>query len=212
MNMKEEEEDFDDEGEGDDDEDFDDDEDEDDDVKKKAKKSKKPKKKDDGSPKPPLNIKLPDERWNIHVEMESDISEDLGMVDIQQIFESYLAVRRNFFDDLLKTIPKVRHYSVGKGIKSVTGIDKEDWTKNSWLLVMAKEARGDTVFWLLFKRQQNLSGILVAAGPDEFVKSVLELFPSDQEAKNEYMKKIMIWLTIEPAKWKAVGVYIPTWI
>ncbi|MFX0100066.1 MAG: hypothetical protein ACFFCS_10840 [Candidatus Hodarchaeota archaeon] len=207
---EEDQEDYDDEGE---DREDGDDEDFGDDEKDEVKEEKKEPPKETKTPaKPTLNIELPKERWSIHIKMESDISEDMKIVDIQQVFDSYIVVKRNFFDDLLKVIPKVRHYSVGKGIESVTGIDGEDWTKNSWLLVMAKEARGDTVFWLLFKRQQNLSGVLVAFGPDEFAKSVLDLFPSEQEARNEYLKKIMIWLTIEPAKWKAVGVYIPSWI
>jgi len=109
-------------------------------------------------------------------------------------------------------VPSVKHYAIGKAIEKVTGIDKEDWTKNSWILVMAKEAKNKVVFWMLFKRSQDLSGMLVGIGPAAFAESLMGIFPDDPDSRSEYIKKLMIWLTIEPGRWKNVGVYIPNWL
>jgi hypothetical protein len=77
---------------------------------------------------------------------------------------------------------------------------------------MAKETKNKVVFWMLFKRLQDLSGMLVGIGPSAFVESIMGLFPNDPDSCNEYLKKLMIWLTIEPSRWKSVGVFIPTWL
>ncbi|MHA1680196.1 MAG: hypothetical protein ACTSUE_04260 [Promethearchaeota archaeon] len=165
---------------------------------------------DDEEQKPKKKIPLPKDRWHLNIEME-EISQELSVVDLEQLFGSYLIVRRKFFDDLLTKITSIKHYSVGKGIGDVTGVDGQDWTKNSWFFIMAKEMKNNSVFWMLLKREQDLSSVLVAIGPDEFAESVNNLFQADPEARYEYLKKILIWLTIEPAKWKNVGIFIPNW-
>lgn len=177
-------------------------------TKKNAKKSEESS--DDGSK--VKEIELPDENWVIDLSLDGDIEEKIDLIDVKEIFGSYLAVRKKFFDDLLNIAPTARHYGVGKAIDQVLGIDGKDWTKNSWLLVMGKEMSNKASFWMLFKREQNLSGSLVAIGPEELAKSVLKLFPKDDDAKHEYFKKIMIWLTVEPAKWKNVALFVPNWL
>lgn len=160
-------------------------------------------------------VKMPDERWLVKIKMEADVDEDLQLVDLEQVHGSYLLVRKKFFEDLLKIVPKAKNYVVGKGIQNVTSPDGADWTRNSWLLVMAKESKAGATYWLLikrtFNREQNHPGFIVAIGPDSFTKSLIGLIPTDEEARNEYLKKLVIWLTIEPAKWDNVGCFIPNW-
>jgi hypothetical protein len=158
------------------------------------------------------NVELAPERWVIKMRLDPEISEELKLVDLQVAFGSYMGIRKKFFEDLLTVAPNAKNYAVGKAIESVTGIDSDDWTKNSWLLVMAKELKNKAVYWLLFKRNQQMDGVLVAIGPEEFPKSILGLFSNDPESRNEYLKKINIWLTIEPAKWQNVAIFIPTWL
>jgi hypothetical protein len=163
-------------------------------------------------PRVPVKVTLPDERWMIAIKIDADVQETLELLDLQKLFGAYMTIKKKFFDDLLTTMPNVKHYAAGKAIESVTGIDKQDWTKNSWILVMAKEAKNKVVFWMLFKRLEDLSGMLVGVGPTAFAESIMGLFPDDPDSRNEYLKKLMIWLTIEPTRWKSVGVFIPNWV
>ena len=159
-----------------------------------------------------VKVTLPEERWVISVKIDADVQEQVDLVDIQRLFGAYMTIKKKFFDDLITTVHGVKHYAIGKAIEKVTGVDKEDWTKNSWILVMAKEAKNKVVFWMLFKRLQDLSGMLVGIGPAAFAESITGIFPDDRDSRNEYIKKLMIWLTIEPARWKNVGVFIPNWL
>ncbi|MHA1793278.1 MAG: hypothetical protein ACTSVI_11580 [Promethearchaeota archaeon] len=158
-----------------------------------------------------VDIKIPAEKWKVHLSLD-EIDEDIELIDIEKLLNTYLVIRKKFFDDFLEVIQKINHYSVGKAIESVVSFDGSDWTKNSWLLVMCKQMKDDATFWMLFKREQNLSGVLVGIGPDEFVKAFMELLPKDFDSRNEYLKKLLIWLTVEPGKWKNVGVFIPNWL
>jgi len=163
-------------------------------------------------PRVPVQVTLPEERWVLSIKMDPDIREKLELLDLQKLFGAYMTIKKKFFDDLITTMPGVKHYSAGKAIEAVTGIDKQDWTKNSWILVMAKEAKNKVVFWMLFKRLQDLSGMLVGVGPAAFAESIMGLFPDDPDSRNEYIKKLMIWITIEPSRWKSVGIFIPNWL
>ncbi|MBN2154357.1 MAG: hypothetical protein JW839_23075 [Candidatus Lokiarchaeota archaeon] len=166
---------------------------------------------DEAKPRVPVKVTLPEERWHVAIKID-EIQEALDLVDLKKLFGAYMTIKKKFFDDLLTTMPNVRHYSAGKAIESVGGFDKQDWTKNSWIMVMAKEAKNKVVFWMLFKRLEDLSGMLVAIGPDAFAESITGLFPDDPDSRSEYLKKLMIWLTIEPSRWKGVGVFIPNWV
>ncbi len=167
---------------------------------------------EEAKPRVPVKVTLPDERWTTVIKIDADVQETLELLDMQKLFGAYMTIKKKFFDDLLTTMPNVKHYAAGKAIESVTGIDKQDWTKNSWILVMAKEAKNKVVFWMLFKRLEDLSGMLVGVGPTAFAESIMGLFPDDPDSRNEYLKKLMIWLTIEPSRWKSVGVFIPNWV
>jgi hypothetical protein len=164
------------------------------------------------APRVPVKVTLPEERWTMAIKIDADVHENLDLIDLQKLFGAYLTIKKKFWDDLLTTMPNVKHYTAGKAIESVSGFDKQDWTKNSWILIMAKEAKNKVVFWMLFKRLEDLSGMLVAIGPNAFAESIMGLFPDDPDSRNEYLKKLMIWLTIEPSRWKSVGVFIPNWV
>ena len=163
-------------------------------------------------PRIPIKVTLPEEHWTVAIKIDADVQETLELQDMQKLFGAYMTIKKKFFDDLLTTMPNVKHYTAGKAIEAVTGCDKQDWTKNSWILVMAKEAKNKVVFWMLFKRLEDLSGMLVGVGPTAFAESIMGLFPNDPDSRNEYVKKLMIWLTIEPSRWKRVGVFIPNWL
>jgi len=166
---------------------------------------------EEAKPRVPVKVTLPEERWNIKIKID-EILEKLDLLDLQKLFGAYMTIKKKFFDDLLVTISNAKHYTAGKAIESVTGFDKQDWTKNSWVMVMAKESKNKVVFWMLFKRLEDLSGMLVGVGPNAFAESIMGLFPDDPDSRNEYLKKLMIWLTIEPSRWKSVGVFIPNWV
>lgn len=159
-----------------------------------------------------VKVPLPEEHWMLSMKIDADVQEQIELIDLQKLFGAYMTIKKKFFDDLITTVPSVKHYAIGKAIEKVTGADKEDWTKNSWILVMAKEAKNKVVFWMLFKRLQDLSGMLVGIGPAAFAESIMGIFPDDPDSRSEYIKKLMIWLTIEPARWKNVGVFIPYWL
>nr|MDO8118013.1 hypothetical protein [Candidatus Sigynarchaeota archaeon] len=159
------------------------------------------------------DIVLPDGRWKIVIQLNGDVSEKLDLVDLKALSGAYMVIKKKFFDDLINLIPNIKHYAMGRAIESVKGIDTQDWTKNPWILVMAKEMKAKATFWLLFKRASDMSGTLVAVGPEPFASSLMAFFPDDDvESRYEHLKKIMIWLTIEPAKWKNVGAFIPNWL
>ncbi len=166
---------------------------------------------EEAKPRVPVKVTLPEERWNITIKID-EILEKLDLLDLQKLFGAYMTIKKKFFDDLLVTMSNAKHYTAGKAIESVAGFDKQDWTKNSWVMVMAKESKNKVVFWMLFKRLEDLSGMLVGVGPNAFAESIMGLFPDDPDSRNEYLKKLMIWLTIEPARWKGVGVFIPNWV
>ncbi|MBD3187775.1 hypothetical protein GF325_13145 [Candidatus Bathyarchaeota archaeon] len=175
-----------------------------------AKKKSDNGKKDDSNTEKADVPAIPNEKWDITLVLD-EITQEIEIIDVEKLFSAYLTVRRKFFDDLLSRITGIKHYTVGKGIDKVIGVDGEDWTKNPWVLIMARDVKDGAVFWLLFKREQNLSGTLVGVGPSEFLGALVRLFPEDVEARNEYIKKILIWLTIEPGKWQNIGVFIPNW-
>ncbi|MHA1371815.1 MAG: hypothetical protein ACTSRA_19105 [Promethearchaeota archaeon] len=157
-------------------------------------------------------VELPSKSWKILLKIDADVSQEIELVDLKDANGSYMHIRRKFFDDLLEIVGNNKNYTVGKAIETVNGIDDKDWTKNSWLLVMAKEVKNNSIYWLLFKRKQDLSGMLVAIGPKEFIESIIKLLPKDIDSRFEYLKKIMIWLTVGPNKWKNVGIFIPNWL
>lgn len=161
---------------------------------------------------PDIDVTLPTERWTIKLVSGKEIDESIDMLDVKQLFGAYMVIRKKFFDDAMLVAPSIRHYAVGKAVEQVTGTDSKDWTKNSWILLMAKELKSKMAIWLLFKRAQDQSGTLVAVGPEGFAESLLKSFHVDPEGRNEYIKKLMIWITVEPARWKSVGFFIPTWV
>src|SRR4030042_4218954 len=90
---------------------------------------------------------------------------EIELADVVPFFKAYPEVKRNFFDDLVTNVNKNKECYVGANIITVTGPDQKDWSKNPWLLLIARETEKEAPFWLLFKREKTLAGYLVALGP-----------------------------------------------
>lgn len=104
--------------------------------------------------------------WKVSIRVpDSEGIQVLELEDVISLFKAYPEVKRNFFDDLVAAINKTPTYYVGAKITKVTGADGEDWTSNPWILIIARESELNTPLWLLFKREKNLAGYLVALGP-----------------------------------------------
>ena len=109
-------------------------------------------------------------KWIVDINIEGQEQETLELYDAHDTIGDYLHLMRNYFEDLLAAFPASSNYNVGKGIESVTGKDGEDWTKNPWLLIMLKEKEAGVPFWFLIKREDDLTGYIVALGPELFFK------------------------------------------
>ena len=132
---------------------------------------------------------------------ESEATQDLEIEDVISLFKAYPEVKRNFFDDLVAAINKTPDYYVGAKITMVTGLDGEDWTSNPWLLLIARETELSTPFWLLFKREKNLAGYLVALGPP----------PAATYAKEnglDELRRILEYIVAFASRWD-ISVFLP---
>ncbi|GAB4305538.1 MAG: hypothetical protein Kow0069_01440 [Promethearchaeota archaeon] len=143
--------------------------------------------------------------WEVTVEFDGSSESDvLNLTDLQEVTSGYYDVARAFFDDLLESIKKSRQFVVGKKIKHVKGPDDEDWTQNPWLLLLARIREKEVPFWALIKRKRDLTGTLVAVGPEEFVKFV-------KKNGGEELKKVLEYLVTFPKKFNLV-VLIPAFL
>ena len=71
---------------------------------------------------------------------------------------------------LVKAIKMTKKYTTGHAIETVLGPDAKDWTDNAWMLLLIKDNEKKNPFWLLIKREKDLSGLLIAIGPKSFAE------------------------------------------
>ena len=144
--------------------------------------------------------------WEVTIKIGPENPDKLVLYDVQKILEGYLNVNRTFFDELLDIVKMIKKYAVGKGIEEIIGPDKKNWTKNPWLLFMIKEKEDETPFWLLFKREKDLSGILTAIGPQNYYEYCESIKEPDDE-----IKKFLEYIIAYPQKFK-LSIIIPNFL
>lgn len=97
-------------------------------------------------------------------------NKELELFDAKGYFGGYLKIKRSYFNSLFKTVKMTKKYQTLKTIERVIGPNDDDWTKNPWMLIIAKDHERKIPFWFFIKREKDLSGILVAIGPKAFAE------------------------------------------
>ena len=144
--------------------------------------------------------------WQVQVKIKDEPEDLLELTDVKEILEGYLNINRNFFDELLSIVKMLRKYAIGKGIEKVTGPDNEDWTQNPWILLMIKDNEKSIPFWFLIKREKDLTGYLVALGPQMF----FDYCKQSKEVDDE-IKRILEYIIAYPQKFK-LSIIIPNFL
>ncbi len=134
--------------------------------------------------------------WKIGIKFSDGISDPLELYDNASIFKGYLTIKRSFFDELIKQIKENPKYITGKAINKILAPDRSDWTNNPWLFLLIKDVENQKPIWLLFKRERNLDGLLVAIGPKKFAN----YFNSSKES-DKTIKKLLNYFIAYPSKW-----------
>lgn len=142
--------------------------------------------------------------WNIKINIDGNEQESLKLEDANKVLGEYIAINRNYFDDLLESLKISKNYNVGKVIEEITGTDGKNWTKNPWLLLMAKDTEKNAPFWFLIKRENDLNGFLVAIGPE-----LLSNYLKSSKENIEEVRKILEYIVVYNNKWTAT-IFIPT--
>jgi len=107
-------------------------------------------------------------QWKVLLKFSDETNKDIELFDAKTYFGGYLKIKRSYFNALAKTIKITKNYSTGRAIEKVIDPNNDDWTYNPWMLLMVKENEKKKPFWLFIKREKDLSGILVAIGPESF--------------------------------------------
>ncbi len=129
--------------------------------------------------------------WKVEIRFEGKRSADiLSLIDVSELTENYIQIPREFFDSLIHNVKENFEYSIGKGIQAVFDPLGKNWTENPWILLMAKDHSGSARFWFLFKRERNLSGYLVAIGPNSYY----QLLADKEGNREDEMKKLIEYI------------------
>jgi hypothetical protein len=145
--------------------------------------------------------------WKISLDYTGSNPKEIKLFDVFPFFNGYLKVRRSYFDKLIKAIKMTKKYRIEKGITKVFNPENEDWTLNPWMLFLIKDNEKQNPFWLLIKREKDLSGILVAIGPKKFNDYVSSL---NSEAKRE-LKRLINFIVVYLNKFNC-NILLPTHI
>ncbi|TFF88861.1 MAG: hypothetical protein EU550_00460 [Promethearchaeota archaeon] len=129
--------------------------------------------------------------WSVILKFNDGTKNKLNLYDANRYFDGYLRIKRSYFNTLNEIINKETEYDIGKAIEKVESPNGKDWTLNPWILIIAKENEMNKTFWLLIKREKDLSGILIAIGPKLFAK----YNNTNSEAKREVMR-VFNYLTV----------------
>ncbi|NVM19704.1 MAG: hypothetical protein HWN80_18525 [Candidatus Lokiarchaeota archaeon] len=110
------------------------------------------------------------EIWKINLKFSDGTINELEMYDAKAYFNGYLTLKRTYFIRLVKAIKMTKKYTTGHAIERVIGPDAKEWTGNSWMLLLIKDNEKKNPFWVLIKRERDLSGLLIAIGPKSFAE------------------------------------------
>jgi hypothetical protein len=145
-------------------------------------------------------------KWEIKLKLGEDLEEKIELIDIKEILEGYLNLNRNFYDELLGIAKIINRYMIGKGIEEVLDPSGKDWTKNPWILFMIKDNEEEIPFRMLMKREKDLSGYLVAIGPEKF----FDYLKSTKEEEEE-LKRFLEYIIAYPQKFQ-ISMIIPNFV
>ena len=109
--------------------------------------------------------------WNISLSYGENDTKEIELFDTFEFFNGYLKIKRDYFEKLLKAVKMTKKYKIEKAISKVIDPDNEK----------------ENPFWLLIKREKDLSGTLVAIGPKQFREYNASL---NNEAKRELKRLI----------------------
>ena len=108
------------------------------------------------------------DKWKINLKFSDGIVNELELYDAKSYFNGYLRLKRSYFMRLVKAIKMTKKYTTGRAIESVIGPDTKEWIENAWMLLLIKDNEKKNPFWILIKREKDLSGLLIAIGPKSF--------------------------------------------
>ncbi|TXT56309.1 MAG: hypothetical protein BAJALOKI1v1_1930001 [Promethearchaeota archaeon] len=123
-------------------------------------------------------------KWQILLKYEEEKEKALELFDAARYFDGYLKIKRSYFNGLLNSIKTSKNYFSGRAIEKVISPEEEDWILNPWILMMIKDKEKQKRFWFLIRREEDLSGLLIAIGPKEFA----DYNYNNSEAKREIMR------------------------
>ncbi|MFX1449073.1 MAG: hypothetical protein ACFFCG_13250 [Promethearchaeota archaeon] len=108
--------------------------------------------------------------WKINLKFSDGTTNQLELYDAKVYFNGYLKLKRSYFLRLVKAIKMTKKYTTGHAIEAVIGPDAKEWTENAWMLLLIKDNEKKNPFWILLKREKDLSGLLIAIGPKSFAE------------------------------------------
>jgi len=145
--------------------------------------------------------------WKISLNYGENKAKQLELFDTFEYFNGYLKIKRSYFNKLMKAVKMTKKYRIEKGIAKVMNPENEDWTLNPWMFFMVKDNEKENPFWLLIKREKDLSGTLVAIGPKQFRDYNANI---NSEAKRE-LKRLINFIIIHLNKFNCL-ILIPNYI
>ncbi|MHA1341520.1 MAG: hypothetical protein ACTSRZ_16585 [Promethearchaeota archaeon] len=137
-------------------------------------------------------------KWNVSIEMGENNIQTFELYDLNEFIGEYYNLQTNYFDDLLDSVKISKNYVVKSSITKVT-FKGEDWTVNPWILVLALDKKKGLPFWFLFKKKQDLSGNLVAIGPESFLR-----YAKENKNIDEDLKKVLDFIIFYRDKFSAI--------
>ena len=130
------------------------------------------------------------ELWKISLKYNNELNKKLELFDAKTYFNGYLNLKRTYFNKLVEVIKITKKYNIIHGISEVIGPDEREWTLNAWMLFIITEIENKNPFWLLIKREKDLSGTLVAIGPKAFA----DYNKSNQDEAKRDLKRLINYL------------------
>jgi len=112
------------------------------------------------------------DKWKINLKFSDGTINELELYDAKAYFTGYLKLKRSYFMRLVKAIKMTKKYTTGHAIERVIGPDVKEWTENAWMLLLIKDNEKKKPFWILIKREKDLSGLLIAIGPKSFAEYI----------------------------------------
>ena len=146
------------------------------------------------------------ELWKISLNYNNELNKKLDLFDAKIYFNGYLNLKRTYFNKLAEVIKITKRYNIIHGISEVIGPDEKDWTLNAWMLFIITETENRNPFWLLIKREKDLSGTLVAIGPKAFA----DYNKSNQDEAKRDLKRLINYLVTYLNKFYC-SIFIPNY-